>query len=496
MIHKTYISKMNTIINGSELNTSLNPVASLIYGRNITRVLLYFDHTDIKRMMEDGTFPDKGKISHVLKITNAGSLDFTQLHCGEISSIDDSLKRRASSFDIIFFLIPKEWDAGKGFDYSNNFLNKDFYDTCQKDRNRLISTDGCNWYQARNGINWDEPGIYSNDKLSKEYDNFATVDGSPIIIGRQRFEIGGENINIDITEIVNKFVSGELENHGIGFAFTPALERLGEDETKSVSKVENYVGFFTNKTNLFFEPFLETIYDDYIDDDRSNFVLNKKNRLYLYVNIGGRPEDLDETPTCTIKNDSYEIILDNLEVVKQFRGVYYVDVMFSSREVEPDIMFYDVWSNIKYDGVDLDDVELDFVTKRPSLYFNIDNTMHDEPDYTPLIAGINANEEIFRVDEVRKITVTAKPSFTQNVGVLLDEMYYRLYTMDGEREITVIPYEHVNMTFNENFFYLNCDMLIPQKYYLDIRFKYNGETKTFKDVLHFKIVNNLDNKYA
>ena len=119
---------MNTIINGSELNTSLNPISSLIYGKNLTRVLLYFDHTDIKNMMTDGTFPDKDKVSHYLKITNAGSLDFTQLHCGEVSSIDDNLKRRASSFDIIFFLIPKEWDAGKGFDYSSNFLNKDFSD--------------------------------------------------------------------------------------------------------------------------------------------------------------------------------------------------------------------------------------------------------------------------------------------------------------------------------------------------------------------------------
>lgn len=496
MVLKTYISKFNTIIKGSELNTGINPIAELIYGKNITRILFYFDHTPIKRMVECSELPDIKKLSHRLKITNAGSLDITQIHCGETSSIDGSLKRRASSFDLIFFLIPKEWDAGKGFDYSYSFFNEDFYDTKQKDRNRLLSEDGCNWYQRRNGYDWDNYGIYTNDRLLEEFENYYSEDGSPVIIGVQRFEVGGENIDIDITDTVNKFITGELENHGIGVAFSPMLERLGEDKFSSLSNVENYVGFLTNKTNTFFEPYVETTYDDYINDDRSNFILNKKNRLYLYSNIGGKPADLDEMPTCSITNDYGDMIFENLEVVKQFKGVYYVELSLNGKETKPNTMFYDIWSNIKYDGIDLEDVELDFTTKAPNLFFNIDNTVHDEPNYTPLVSGIDSNEDIFRDGEIRKISVVARPSFTQNTGVLLDEMYYRLYVMDGEREITVIPYEHVHMSFNENFFYLNCDMLIPQKYYLDVRFKYNGEVKTFKDVLHFNIVNNLNNKYA
>lgn len=496
MIYKTYLSKMNTIIEDSLLNTSINPICELIYGKNTTRILCYFDHSKVKELVENGSMPNMDKLSHRLKITNAGSLDFTQMHCNEMSSIDDNRKRRASSFDLIFFLIPKQWDKGKGFDYSSNFLNQDFYDTKQEDRNRMISTDGCNWYNARNISKWDEEGVYSNDTLSVEYDNFSSDSGSTVIFARQRFEIGNENIDLDITDIFNKFITGDLENYGIGIAYSPALERLGRDKNDPVSTVENYTGFFSPHTNLFFEPYVETLYDDFIDDDRSNFVLNKKNRLYLYVNIGGKPTDLDVLPTCKIIDDNEELFMDNLEVHKQFKGVYYVEFTLYKKDVDPNVMFYDVWSNIVYDGVELDDVELDFTTKVPSLYFNIDNTIHDEPDYTPMISGINDSERIFRNGEIRKVRVTARPSFTQNTGVLLDEMYYRLYIMDGEREITVIPYEHVNMSFNDNFFYLNCEMLIPQKYYLDVRFKYNGEVKTFKDVLHFFIVDNLDNKYA
>ena len=158
-------------------------------------------------------------------------------------------------------------------------------------------------------------------------------------------------------------------------------------------------------------------------------------------------------------------------------------------------MYYDVWSNLIYNGKSLNDVELDFTIQPSHNWFNIDNTMHDEPDYTPSVKGINNSEDIFRKDEVRKVSVSAMPNYTNNVTALVDEMYYRLYIMDGDREITVIPYQHVNKSFNENFFYIDCNMLIPQRYFLDIRFKYNGETRTFKDVVHFNIVSNLDNKY-
>ena len=43
------------------------------------------------------------------------------------------------------------------------------------------------------------------------------------------------------------------------------------------------------------------------------------------------------------------------------KGIYYVDVNLSSEEYESDTMIYDVWSNIKYKGKELKDVELSFV---------------------------------------------------------------------------------------------------------------------------------------
>lgn len=501
MYTRTFISKMNSIIKGSDINTGINPVAELLYGKNTSRVLCYFDHSKVKKMMEDGTFPDWSKITHRLKITNAGSLDFTMLHHTETSSVSGCFKRRASSFDLIFFLIPKEWDAGKGFDYSHNEFLEDFYDNKNEWwGNRLVSTDGCNWYQRRNGLKWDEEGVYSNDTLANEYDNFASESGSNIVIARQRFEVGGENIDIDITEIVNKFVSGELENHGIGIAFSPMLERLGENEDTLIGNMENYVGFFTNKTNTFFEPYVETHYADYIDDDRANFVLNKDNKVYLYCNLGGQLTDLDELPTVTVTDDNGDVVTDaygnelNGITPNHFsKGVYYIDLKITGRE--PDTMLYDTWDNIIYKGTTMDPVELDFTLKNTNMFFNIGNRLEENSRFTPNVSGINDAENILRGD-IRKLKINARVEYTTQDYELISGIEARLYVMDGMRELDVFPWEPVNKTFLENYMMIDTSVLIPQTYYVDIKIKYGMEEIIHHDVLHFNIVNDITNKYA
>lgn len=503
MYYRTYISKTCSIIKGSEINTGLNPVAELLYGKNTSRVLIYFDHSKIKKMMEDGTMPDKTKITHRLKITNAGSIDFTTLHQANASSVSGCLSKRASSFDLIFFLIPKEWDGGKGFDYSRNEFLEDFYDTSAEGwGNRLVSTDGCNWYQRRNGLKWDEEGIYSNNTLSEEYDNFSSENGSSIIFARQRFDVGNESIDLDITEIVNKFVSGELENHGIGIAFTPALERIGEDENNLLSTIENYLGLFTNKTNTFFEPFVETQYHDYIDDDRANFVLGKDNKLYLYCNLGGQLTDLDEIPTVTVTDSNEDVVIDangraleNIEASHFSKGVYYIDIKIPY-STEPDTMMFDTWSNIKYNGNEMPPVELDFTLKNPNMFFNIGNKLESNGRFTPSISGINDAEDIFRFGDKRKVSILLRENYTGTYSTIPDNIEYRIYVLDGQRELTVIPYERVNRTFLEYYFMLDSSILIPQKYYIDVRINNNNETLTFKKICYFNIVNVIDNKYS
>lgn len=621
MYQRTYLDKCATIVRGSDFNTGLNPVSELVWGRNLSRFLVHFDHSKIKKLIEDKTYADVSKLRHVLKITNAGSLDMSEMHKIYQSQIDGGDKRRASSFDLIFFLLPDLWDEGKGFDYCKSYFNTDFYDKKTYDHTLYKLKEGVNWYQSRNGHKWKiersyqkskkelftfyiksdkkviagsgdyvtfryycecgtnicntklkfkavnadannkieigtplyfakngqichteeqkeryctyvevsvkipdsnqaeeikhgfrleleaegkvfksltyritqlsksqefypqtEDGIYTTHCLEKELDKFL-ADEDSIIIATQHFDCGNENIEVDITKTVNKFITGELTNNGIGIAFCPTQEY-------SESLYENYIGLLTNKTNSFFEPFVETTYSEIIEDDRGRFVPGKVNRIYLYSNIGGKLTPLDELPQCQI--EGYD---DAVRCVKEVtRGVYYAEVFLPLNDCTSPTMFYDKWDNIIYQGQELPPVELNFTTQDPYKYFGIGVDMPQQNEFTPSCYGINSGEYIQRND-IRKLNVVVKRNFTKNIATRIDDIYVRLYVKDGNSQCDVIPFTKTNHTLNEDYILVDTSILIPNTYYVDVKIIYGMECIEHQDILEFTIVNDLNNKY-
>jgi hypothetical protein len=167
----------------------------------------------------------------------------------------------------------------------------------------------------------------------------------------------------------------------------------------------------------------------------------------------------------------------------------------SLNDREPDTMLYDTWSNIKYNGSELDPVELDVTLKNVNMFFNINNKVENTDKFTPIISGINDCERIKRGD-IRKLKIYARTQYTNQDYQLIDGMESRVYIMDGTREIDVFPWEPVNKTFLENYVMINTNILIPQRYYVDIKIKYGMEEIIHHDVLHFDIVDDLNNRYA
>ena len=186
LYQRTYLDKCATIVKGSKINTGLNPVSDLLWGKNNSRLLIYFDHNKIKSLVDDKTYPDLSKLHHRLKMTNAGSIDMSELHKIYGSQIDGSSKRRASSFDLIFFLLPQLWDNGKGFDYTKNYLNSDYYDKNSYDYELYKLEEGANWFEARRGYNWKQETKFVKTKDSAI--NFA------IKCGKNYISKGGETI--------------------------------------------------------------------------------------------------------------------------------------------------------------------------------------------------------------------------------------------------------------------------------------------------------------
>jgi hypothetical protein len=474
IVTHTFISKSNTIIKDSVASVGLNPILELNYGKMLTRGLIYFDHTKVQKMVEDKIYPDISKLRHVLKMKNAGSIDDKHINRIYLDSNGDYYKQRTSSFDLIYFLIPNDWDEGKGFDYKQDLNLRNY---------RAYSWRGCNWYQYQTYCKWENEGIYSTDKLSKELDLFTSKNGnqSNIIIGYQHFDKGNESIEFDITETFNKFITGELCNYGIGIAFSPQYENKNTELTQ-------YVGFFTSHTHSFFEPYVETTYNETIEDDRADFYLDKSNKLYFYSIVGGKYANLDEFPTCTVDDISYE-------VKQATKGVYYIDIEVPSSSYEDNTMLYDVWSNIKYKGKSFPNVELEFVTKSSNDYYQFGiPSSKQETELIPTLYGIKYKEVIKRGD-IRKINVDCRIPYTTDQDRNNNYIEYRLYILSGEKQIDVIDWQKIEKGYNENYFFINTNELLPSRYYIDIRINVNMELFNYQKVLEFDIADNITEYY-
>lgn len=454
---KTYFNKTNTIISNSTNNTSQNPVSELYYGNAYTRLLLYIDVSRISGMTQDYNFPEQDKLKHILKMKNCWglqTLDSKQV----FNSGKDTIKERTSGFTLYLYRVPEPWGEGVGNDFTKDgFLTKNY----------SVSENGSNWFNSGTNIKW----VNGDGAIS----GLTTGD----CIASQYFEIGNEDLEMDITTEINSIISGAT-NNGFIICFDPDFEKL-------ITDVTQYVGFFTNKTSTFFKPYLETIYNNPIIDDRGEFYLDKNNSLYFYSIIGGQLTNLDQFPNCSINGSS--------KVVKQAaKGVYYVDnILIPSHGVGlvyPDTMIYDIWSDIIYNGISFPDIELEFVTKTNSDYFNFGNSNNEQLNYIPTIYGIKYGEKITRGD-IKKIFVSPRVEYTTNVVNNITGMEYRLYVKETNKEITVIDYQPVNRAFNSNYFLIDTNSLLPNTYYLDVRISRNDEVLIHKSKLMFEINNEL-----
>ena len=464
MVTRTYIDKNNTIIFGTLVNTGRNPIAELYYGGketqpDYTRHLLYFDVTDLQEKYNNGELGDLTKVTHTLRMTNSSFFD-RDLQAQKL--LDG--KQRTSSFDLILFRVNKFWDEGCGYDYKR-FMGY------QPADNITFVESASNWINATTADLWDEPGVYS---------------GSPsgITVTTQHFDKGNENIEMDITDEVNSLITGAT-NYGYGIAYERDLE------TKEVVP-QQYVGFFTRHTQTYYEPFVETVYDNPIRDDRKNFYRGKNNKLYFYTNLGGEPTNLDSIPSVNIYDGNGNLFsaITSTDVSQQGKGVYCVELFVPINESDCTI-FTDVWTGITINGVDRPDVTLQFEIKDDTEYYNFGDSESLPVEYAINLSGIRRDEKIKRGDK-RKVFVNARIPYSVNESTTIDGLQYRLWIREGTTEVNVIDWTDVNRAYLKNYFILDTSWMIPNEYFIDIKLTSNELVKTYTNTLKFNIVNQVD----
>ena len=199
----------------------------------------------------------------------------------------------------------------------------------------------------------------------------------------QTFDTGLENLEIDVTDLVENWISGTLGNYGVGVHLTKSYEayysssRGADIPTGSVlgnldgAKESYYTKrFFARGTQYFFErPTIEARWNDIIRDDRGSFFFSSSrapaadnlHTLYFYNYVRGRLVDLpvvgtegtggpeihvslysgsgDNTRPSGSKLELYD---GNLHVTggRVSTGIYSCSLAIQSSSTSP---LYDVW---------------------------------------------------------------------------------------------------------------------------------------------------------
>ena len=448
-IFRSYLRKNNTLVQGNHTNNSQNPVAEISYGtpdKQVSRFIFDINLDDlIKNINEKGISINRIK-KHTLRFTNTISVAVE--YAGKLSYSPQI--QRASSFDLDLYKIDEEWDEGSGYDFIYN--------------NVVMSTadQASNWYNSKTNNPWINVGSYTS--------------GTTEIIATQHFDKGCENLEIDVTNYINSILSGSTSN-GFGLKFSDRFEGI-------VTDLRHAVAFHTKNTNTVYEPYLETLIDDEIFDDRKCFFLDEDNKLYLYLDNKhiNKTVNVNYVDIFDYNNKIYTRILTD-DIVKVEKGIYKIQLNISSEDYPDNVMFTDVWN------LTINNKEINYTNDFYILSTIISEEYYNPDNYHFSFKGLLDGENI-STNETRKVIVNLNSLYPDGNNFVLNDIEYRIFYRVGSKyEIDIIPYSKLNRNNKHYFFKLDTSWLIPQEYFIQLRYITNNmiTTKTEKS---FNIVSN------
>jgi hypothetical protein len=466
-VFRSYFSKNNTLIENNRTNTSQNPVTEISYGTlrpQVSRFIFEIDLEPLKQRIASGELREDRITRHVLNLTN--TIRVVPRLVGE--KFADHETQRTSSFTLELFNVDQDWDEGNGYDFV--YIDEQF---------PQIPQQASNWFERKTGVDWRFAGAYASGSTGNT------------IIARQSFQDGSENFTVDITDYINNRLfppTGSTtgttgltgQSFGLGLKFTDDLESLFTDDRQAVA-------FHVKDTETFYEPYIETIFEDQIVDDRNYFYLGKENNLLLYANAGGQPVDITVSAVTIVDFNGQEVAVASGDSIQQLRkGVYQVSVTVDDDAYPDQVIFNDVWTIVQNGKIRQITQQFYLINQDQFFSFDPQNRINFD-NYFFNIIGISFNERLTRGD-IRRIEVDNRQLYPdQNTNQPL-ELEYRLYTrQDIDRQIDVIPFTPVDRTSAGYEFLLDTSWLIPQDYFLEIKMR-NGRNFSVKEPIRFSVI--------
>jgi len=412
----------------------------------LSRLLVQFPVNDIISDRNGELLPSAGSVNFVLNLYNAEH--------------GLTLPR---NFTLAILPVSRSWEEGYGVDL-------DEYSDLTYDG------DGANWVNASSGTQWTNQG---GDYLdSPVYDQY--------------FNKGIENLEIDITPLVEDWISSTVSNYGVGVALTSSLE--GNSTRSFFTK-----RFFTRSSEFFFKrPTIEARWDDSTFDDRGNFYISSSllpsaqnlHNLYLYNYFAGQfrnlPVDVNDLQvklyTSASGGDEITSVLPSYPIPASLTSTGIYKINFSLDTTAS--IVYDIWSSgstVFYTG--------SFV---PLSY----SAFNHKPLLEKYVVSMPDLETSYSNDETVRFRVhTRNKNWCPNVLTvasdhvelnIIKNMYYKISRIKDS--LDVVPYgtgstNHTLLSYDISGSYFDFDInLLEKDYAYGIKYIYKTDTGKFKEL--------------
>lgn len=266
-ITNAYKEDFNTRGTGSNMGQAdILEVFSLYAQRDsgsaeLSRILVQFPVSTILSDRTAGTIPASGSVDFFLKLYNA-----------------EHTRTLPRDYKLTINAVSGAWEEGQGLDMEN-YTDKT-YDKI-----------GSNWIKRAGSTSWTTAGsdFYTDSSSSFE----------------QSFELGTENLEVNVTSLVEQWLTGSSgggkTNHGFLIKLSGAYEASSSTNSGGAAKSYYTKKFFARSSEFFFErPKIEARWDSSRRDHRGNFYFSSSalpaadnlNTLFLYNYFRGKLVDV------------------------------------------------------------------------------------------------------------------------------------------------------------------------------------------------------------
>jgi len=245
----------------------------------LSRILVQFPVTSISSDRTAGNIPASGSVNFYLKLYNA-----------------ETSKTVPKNYTLTVRPVSQSWQEGSGLDLEN-YLDY------------TVGNTGSDWVQRARS---DAGGVQSWADAGGDYLTASNYN--------QVFESGLEDLEVDVTILMEEWLGSVYSNYGFGISLSASQETTASYNLTGAANSFYTKRFFARGTQYFFKkPVIEARWHSSIKDDRANFYYSSSlatdaqnmNTLYFYNYVRGNLQNLPSVGTGLLKVRLHSGSMDN-----------------------------------------------------------------------------------------------------------------------------------------------------------------------------------------